>query len=284
MPPGTFGYALPAGRLFGIPISVSWTLLLLLAGITIPDLIRSGPSSALLSLCVGLVIVVSVLIHELAHALTGHRLGHPTRSIELHAFGGVAQLGGSGWIAPRHDLLISLAGPLANFALYALLSGLAAPAGPSIGSVLATAAHWNLAIGLFNLIPCFPMDGGRALLSTLRLRMGAVRGDRLAYTVGLWISVPGMIFGIATSSVLISLIFYIAFDRCRTMRAQIDASFGTGTVVRPFESPDDQHSPGIVETLRSLFSRSREARPPKLRVIKGGRFEDPPDRRSGRLN
>lgn len=280
MAPGAFGYAMPLGRLRGIPLTLHWTLPALVVGLALHDLLRFSSHAALVQLGIGLIWGLSVLVHELGHALVAHRLGYRTQSIELHAFGGVAQV--AGWMSPRHDVAVSLSGPIANFGLYVLLSLVARELSGTARLVVAGGASFNLMLGLFNLLPAYPMDGGRALLSALRVKMGPVKGDHLAYTIGLAISLPGLLFAVVTSSPLMALAFYIAFDACRVQRARLDAAFG-GNVVRPFPHGDAGRSL-LPDWLKGWFTRTREPQPPKLRVIKGGRFEEPPDKRSGRLN
>lgn len=267
---GSFGYALPVGRIFGIPVSIHWSLFALVIGFLLHDLARYPAAVAGLAFVVGALSVLSILIHELAHALAAHRFGCRTRSIELHAFGGVAQIVGGAPTsaqAARNDILIALAGPAANFVLYALLAGVASAVSPFGWTqlVLLSAARFNLLIGAFNLVPCFPLDGGRALLGGLRLKMGPVHGDRLAYTVGLYIAAPGMILAILISQPVMALLFYIAFDACRQHRAALDSSFG----------PSRSDGASLWERVRGWFAPNREPRPPKLRVIRGGRYEEP---------
>ena len=282
MAPGAFGYAIPIGRLRGIPLSLHWTLPALVVGLALHDMVRYSHQAALVQLAVGLIWGLSVLIHELGHATVAHRLGYRTQSIELHAFGGVAQI--AGWMSPKHDILVSLSGPFANFALYFVFSGLASQLSGVPRAIAAGGAQFNLVLGFFNLLPTYPFDGGKALLSALRVKMGPVKGDHLAYTIGLAIALPGLLFAVVTSSPLMALAFYIAFDACRVQRARLDAAFG-GTVVRPFPHADAKTGgTWLPDWLRGIFGRARDAQPPKLRVIKGGRFDEPPEKRSGRLN
>lgn len=276
---GPSGQALSVGRVLGIPISLHWSLFALGLAYLLRDLSLYSATGAFVALLVSLLGTASVLIHELAHAFTGSRFGYRTRAIELHAFGGVAEIVGgpsSSAESSRHEIFISLAGPLANFALYVAFSALAAASAGHVyaSAVLFTAARLNLVLTAINLLPCFPFDGGRALVGALRLRMGPVRGDRVAYTVGLALAAPGFILAIVFSQPILALFFYMAFDTCRQHRAALDASFGGARVVHAVTGG----GPTLWDRLRSLVTPSREPRPPKLRVIKGGRFEEPPDR------
>ncbi len=108
-----------------------------------------------------------VLLHELGHALTARRFGIETENITLYPIGGVARLQRLPR-APGAELLITLAGPAVNFvlaALFAILGWLDAAGGTvsALGHFFQEMMLVNLVLGLFNLIPAFPMDGGRIL-------------------------------------------------------------------------------------------------------------------------
>jgi Zn-dependent protease len=115
-----------------------------------------------------LMLFVSVVLHELAHALVARRHGVRVRGIRLHVFGGVSELESEPPTA-RAEFLIAAVGPLTSFALAALFYGL----GPMVaGSAWLAAltgylAAVNLVIGVFNLVPGFPLDGGRLLRAML---------------------------------------------------------------------------------------------------------------------
>ena len=180
----------------GIPVLMHWTFLLLIgyvlfsgvsAGMGVPQLLQQ-------LLYVG-VVFCCVVLHEFGHALTALRYGIHTKNIMLLPIGGVASLERIPE-KPQHELLVTLAGPAVNLVI-ALLAGLpfillghavflVEPAVESSGviALIRFLITVNVVLFLFNLIPAFPMDGGRILRSTLALRMDRVRATRIAATVG----------------------------------------------------------------------------------------------------
>lgn len=118
----------------------------------------------------------AVLVHELAHSLVARAQGLDARSITLFIFGGVSNLGGES-PRPRVEFLVAIVGPLSSFAIAVLawLGTGAAPSGSAAEAVLFYLAAVNLLLGLFNLIPGFPLDGGRVLRSIVWQATGSLR-------------------------------------------------------------------------------------------------------------
>ncbi|MGH2456273.1 MAG: M50 family metallopeptidase [Candidatus Limnocylindria bacterium] len=120
----------------------------------------------------------SVLAHELSHALVAGRFGIKVSDITLFIFGGAASLEGDAR-TPRQEALIAFAGPLCSLALGGLLYAVNLVVGqPQVSAVVGWLAYINVALGAFNLIPGFPMDGGRIL----RALLWKLRGDQFAAT------------------------------------------------------------------------------------------------------
>jgi Zn-dependent protease len=144
----------------------------------------------------------SVLAHELSHALVARRFGITVRDITLFVFGGAATLEGDAR-TPRQEALIAFAGPASSLLLGGAFYAVAALTGQEqIAAVLGWLAFINVSLGVFNLIPGFPMDGGRLL----RALLWRLRGDQFAATRNA--ATVGRVFGY----VLIGLGAYIAFD------------------------------------------------------------------------
>jgi Zn-dependent protease len=138
-------------------------------------------------------LLFSIVIHEFAHSVVARHYGIPMRGITLFIFGGVAEMGDEPPSA-KSEFLMAIAGPLTSFVIAACSFGLAAilntGTAPGIGPVFAYLAWINGLLGLFNLIPAFPLDGGRVL----RAAIWAKKRDLVSATrIASWI---GSAFGI----------------------------------------------------------------------------------------
>jgi len=181
-------------RVIGIPIYLhfSWLIIFGLIAWTLstgyfpaqsPDLPASSYWAK--GLVASLLFFVSILLHELGHAVVARRQGLRTRSITLFVFGGVAQLEKD----PRDgraEFWMAAAGPVASLALAGLFYALASLPflGPSAAAVAKYLALINLMLALFNLVPAFPMDGGRLLRGALWGPLGKARATRIASGAG----------------------------------------------------------------------------------------------------
>jgi len=142
-----------------------------------------------------LLIFVSVLIHELAHSLVAQKFGVGIKSITLFVFGGVASMKEE----PRHpraEFWIAIAGPLTSFVLSAIFFILAINTGSKVKTLFLYLAQINLILGIFNLIPGFPMDGGRVLRSIVwKLKGNYFTATRNASTWGQAMALMIILFG-----------------------------------------------------------------------------------------
>ena len=181
------------GRIAGIEVGLHWSLGIVfalivwtLAGQVLPAVVPDQSQSAywLVSSIAGLLFYVSLLSHEMGHALVARRLGVHVDGITLWIFGGVARLKGDA-ATPGIEARIAIAGPLVSLALAILFAAatlaLDATGGPPvIEGGCAWLAGSNAVLLLFNLVPAFPLDGGRLLRAWLWQR----RGDRYSATSG----------------------------------------------------------------------------------------------------
>ena len=241
--------SLRIGRLFGIPILLHWTFLLIipvfayLIGSQIDattDLLRglfaigidssiitSGYMPWILGTIVALGLFFGVLVHELAHSLVARSKGIKMQSITLLMFGGVAQMD-EGAPEPKTELPMALAGPLTSLIFGLACCGLVyftpemtpdpAMQGPLV-FIFGYLGVLNIILFAFNLIPAFPMDGGRVLRALLATRMPLDRATRIAANVGKGFAVlfgiiglfgiPGYIAPFDPFLILIALFVYL---------------------------------------------------------------------------
>jgi Zn-dependent protease len=174
---------------------------------------RVFPGGALSPLNILLVLGVfgCVLLHELGHALMARRFGISTHDITLYPIGGVARLERMPR-APGAELLIALAGPAVNFAIVLGLIALFLVGGDLVNSYSWVATFLqqvlivNLVLGLFNLIPAFPMDGGRVLRALLSGWLGRVRATMAAARIGRALAVVFGVLSLANNPIEVALV------------------------------------------------------------------------------
>jgi Zn-dependent protease/CBS domain-containing protein len=146
-----------------------------------------------------LLLFVSVLLHELAHSLVAMAHGLGVRGITLHVFGGVSELEDEPETA-RAELLIAAVGPAASLAIAALLWGMRESGIAQVGPVGAIAAYLitvNVGVAVFNLVPGFPLDGGRVLRAALwRWTGSVVRATYLSSRAGVAVGLGLIAFGV----------------------------------------------------------------------------------------
>jgi len=207
---------IPLGRIAGVPVRLNWSMLLIfwlvvwslaeeLLPSAAPDAARAADWAA--ALVAGVLFYASLLVHELAHSVVARRRGIEVEGITLWLFGGVARLRGEATSA-QAELRIAIVGPLTSLgiavacALVALaLSALQAPALPVAVAVWLSVVNGMLAA--FNVLPAFPLDGGRVLRAALWRRRGdkrsATRTAARAGTVFGWLLAAGGVVELFTT-------------------------------------------------------------------------------------
>jgi Zn-dependent protease/CBS domain-containing protein len=196
-------------RLFGFQISIDYTWFIVfglavwaLAKGYFPDALPGGRASTywMMGILAALLLFVSVLLHELSHSIVARRQGLEIRGITLFIFGGMAEMAEE----PRDastELRMALAGPLTSFGLGCVflitdvLLRSALP--PAVAAVLRYVAYLNVALALFNIIPGFPLDGGRVLRALLWKKSGSLkRATNIASQAGKWFAYLLIVIGI----------------------------------------------------------------------------------------
>lgn len=181
--------------LWGIDVYLHWSFLILFGFMALTSLGQP------LQLLFPLIVFGIVLMHEFGHALTARTFGIGTRDITLYPIGGVARIESPRSLSVREELAITAAGPAVNFALAAgtwfLLPALDSPLATFFATEFFTL---NLMLGLFNLVPAFPMDGGRILRALLTLHKGPAEATRIAAKLGQGIAFLFGLAGLVTGS------------------------------------------------------------------------------------
>jgi Zn-dependent protease len=222
------------GRVAGIDLFLHPTFLLLLAfvGMTNQD--------SLVAISIVAAAFGCVLLHELGHALAARQFGIQTLDITLYPIGGVARLTRMPR-APGAELLIALAGPAVNVvlaALFTLLAGAAHMAGPSAGGMmlipfLAILVQINLGLALFNMIPAFPMDGGRVMRAILSGRLGRLRATEIAARLGQALAVVFGVYCLLHGAMLQAFLAMFVFMAARMELAHVTVEERLRAPARP---------------------------------------------------
>jgi len=251
------------GSAFGIPINVDLTFLLVLplfawaigsqvgdyvdllndvwgASIPVDLLTNSTEVSLALGLVAALGLFAGVVLHEFGHALVAMRYGYPIASITLWIFGGVAQLEEmpENW---RQELTIAIAGPIVSVALGVVSYGafLAVPAGETtavaaVKFLLGYLALMNVALAVFNMLPGFPMDGGRVLRALLHRTRPYARATEIAAEVGKLFAILLGLFGLFGGGglFLVAIAFFIYIGASSEAQQTVMRAAFEGVVVR----------------------------------------------------
>jgi Zn-dependent protease len=204
------------GRFFGIELRLHWSFLLLVGWIAFATLQQTGSIvAAATSLLTISSLFLCVVLHEYGHALTARHFGIGTREVTLLPIGGVALLESMPSRA-RDELWIALAGPAVNMVLAAVCAflllqgdnGLSEAAEPELlgGSLLAFLFRVNVVMGVFNLLPALPMDGGRVLRALLAMRMPQLRATRIASRVASFFAAAFFLLGLTGGNLILCFI------------------------------------------------------------------------------
>ncbi len=213
-------YSLKLGKPFGIQVSVHWTFSLLIAWIVLISVSRGlETTQILMHILFVLALFVCVVLHELGHSLAAIKLGGEVKSITLLPIGGMAHMSRMPE-EPKKEFIVSAAGPLVNIVIAALLwvyleSLHSTPVSQmefesiTINNFPLMLMAANLFIVAFNLIPAFPMDGGRLFRSALSIRMSRLKATQIAKDIGQVFAIFFIIAGLFFNPFLVIIGFFI---------------------------------------------------------------------------
>lgn len=238
------------GRIFGIPIKLDVSLIILAALMWFDYGIFYGSLFAMS-------LLASIILHELGHSLVSMQFGCRVREITLMVLGGRAVLDR---MPRRHwqELLVAIAGPAVSFGIViAMRFGVGLPlsflgsfagtsrmSGLSVLAVLVQyTADLNLVLGVFNLLPAFPMDGGRVLRALLAHPLGLVRATRFAMYVGRVLAIGGGIYALWPPHhdyFLLLIAFFVYTASGQEYRMVLYEASHTGWSGRDDITPEDQ--------------------------------------------
>ncbi|MGH6866494.1 MAG: site-2 protease family protein [Methyloceanibacter sp.] len=210
-------WSLNVGSIAGTAIRIHITFLLFLVWLAYVYYRQGGADAAVQGTVFIVLIFLCVLLHELGHVLAAKGYGVPTRDVTLWPFGGIASMERMP-DKPSQELVVALAGPAVNVAIAALLilwlgarfnpENLARIEDPAV-SLAVKLAGANIILVVFNLMPAFPMDGGRVLRALLAMRLGNARSTEVAAKIGQGFAIVFGILGVLYDPMLIVIAAFI---------------------------------------------------------------------------
>jgi Zn-dependent protease/CBS domain-containing protein len=210
-------WSLTVGKIAGTAVRIHVTFLLFLIWIWAAYYRQGGTNAAWEGVAFVVLLFLCVLLHEFGHVFAAKRYGVNTPDITLWPFGGIANLERIPE-KPREELVVAIAGPLVSVLIAALLVLLlGATIDPSnlmniedpkveMASKLASA---NVFLVLFNMVPAFPMDGGRVLRALLGIKLGFARATELAASIGQGLAISLGLIGIFTNPMLVIIAIFV---------------------------------------------------------------------------
>jgi Zn-dependent protease/CBS domain-containing protein len=230
--PGTVGRL----KIFGIPVRLHFTFLLLLVFLIFIGFggSQSGPAAAVYIFA----LFVSVLLHEVGHALVARLYGLRTLEIVMYPIGGVSRLERPP--SSRQEPLIALAGPFVNLVIAVVLLAtqhdflpLETLRIPTDANLIERIAVGNLLLAVFNLLPAYPMDGGRVLRALIALRKSEDEATRMAAGAGRLLAAAMGLFGLLSANFLLVFVaLFVYLGASQEGEAARGRSLTTGVPVR----------------------------------------------------
>ncbi len=256
------GWSVNIGSIAGTAIRIHFTFVIFLAWIFLASLFSGGLAPALNGLAFMLLLFACVLAHEFGHIFTARAFGVPTPDVTLLPIGGVARLARIP-DKPSEEFLVAIAGPLVNVAIAAVLIA----AGATLDtqhlvamestkvSLVDRLAEVNLFLAVFNMIPAFPMDGGRVLRALLATRLGHLRATEIAASIGQLVAFGLGFLGLFGNPLLIFIAVFVYLaasseSQLVAIRAMSrDVPVGAAMMTEFATLTPDEHIDAAIETL-----------------------------------
>jgi Zn-dependent protease/CBS domain-containing protein len=242
-------WSLNVGSIGGTAIRIHITFVLFLVWLAMVYYRQGGAEAAWQGTIFIVLIFLCVLLHELGHVFAARRYGVQTRDVTLWPFGGISSMERMPE-KPSEELIVAVAGPAVNVAIASVLilflwphlnaDNLAKLEDPAV-SLAVKIAGANIILVLFNMIPAFPMDGGRVLRAILAMRMGNARATEMAATIGQGFAVLFGVLGMFYNPMLIIIAVFIFLAASgeatqAQLRAVAQSSLVSDAMITAFES------------------------------------------------
>lgn len=261
------GWSVTIGYIAGTAVRLHFTFLLFLAWIGVTDYLSRGTAAALDSISFIVLVFACVAAHEFGHIFMGRRFGVKTPEVILSPIGGIANMERIPDV-PMQELLIAIAGPLVNVVIAILLIfGFGIDTGRLFAFSFETAslaerlALVNITLVLFNLVPAFPMDGGRVLRALLAMNMGTVRATETAARIGQGFAFLFVLLGLFYNPILMLVGIFIYFAAGSEEQNAAFNAVAKGLLVRdamevaPVALPDSAPVSRAVDALLTVAQR-----------------------------
>ena len=280
------GWSVTIGSIAGTAIRLHITFLLFLAWIFVASYASGGAAGGLVrSLAFMLLLFACVVAHEFGHIFMARRFGVTTPTVTLLPIGGVAQLERIPE-KPWEEFLVAIAGPAVNVVIAAVLVAVLrrlarhrqicrAWSNRPIG-MLDRLAVVNVFLVLFNMIPAFPMDGGRVLRAVLASRLGYVRATEIAATIGQWVAFGLGFLGLFGNPLLIFIAIFVYLAAASEAQLVAVRAMSRGVPVR--RGDDDAVRHAAARRHHRRCGRDLAAHQPER--VSGGRRRRPAGRRA----
>jgi len=268
-------WSIPAGRIFGIDIRIHLSFVFLLAFVWMTELAAHRATSPARGMALVGIVFASVVLHELGHALASMQLGMAVKAVILLPIGGIAQLDESqpatksaipAW---KREILVALAGPIVNLLLAFVAGSILLAVAPEvhltakpsvISDNLPRSLVWvNVWLAVFNLLPAYPMDGGRVLRALFSRTMDAVHATRRAVSIGQTLATLLMVLGMFLNVwlIMIGIFLFLAAqleERAAVFQSVLETVYLEDIMLTDFAtlSPADTLEDALEKAVHSL--------------------------------